>query len=98
MPHIVLTEQQVQALAGAATVVEVRDPQGRTIAHLTPLEAADIEALERLKKRRPAKGPLIPSEQVQAHLRRLGEIRDSEGLDEAKMLDLLRRMQAGEQV
>jgi hypothetical protein len=48
------------------------------------------------RRRKPNTGPLIPSEQVQAQLRRLEEIRQNEGLDEGKMLDLIRRMQAGE--
>jgi hypothetical protein len=98
MSHIVLTDEQLQIVSTAGAVVAVRDGQGRTIAHLTPLATADIEAIERWKKRGASTGPVIPSAQVQAHLRRLAEIRQSEGLDEAKMLELLRRMQAGEQV
>jgi hypothetical protein len=98
MPHIVLTDEQLRIVSEAGAVVEVRDSRGRTIAHLTPLDAADIEAIERWKRRQAAPGPLIPSEQVQAHLRRLAEIRASEGLDETRMIELLRRMQAGEQV
>jgi hypothetical protein len=35
---------------------------------------------------------------VQAHLKRLAEIEQNEGLDEQKMLDLLRQMRAGEKV
>jgi antitoxin (DNA-binding transcriptional repressor) of toxin-antitoxin stability system len=98
MQHIVLSDEQMRVLTEAGAVVEARDAQGRTVAHLTPLSAADIEAIQRWKNRPPRTGPLIPSEQVQAHLRRLEEIRQSEGMDEAKMLDLLRRMQAGEAV
>src|SRR5687768_3513770 len=98
MHHIVLTDEQMQAMSEAGAVVEVRDAQGRTVAHLTPLSPSDIEAIQRWKNRPPRTEPLIPSAQVQAHLRRLEEIRQSEGMDEAKMLDLLRRMRAGEQV
>lgn len=65
---------------------------------LTSLDAIDLAAIERRRRRGGQTGPTIPGEQVQSHLRRLEEIRQSEGLDEAKMLDLLRRMQAGEQV
>jgi hypothetical protein len=93
MPHIVLNQEQLQVVTAANAVVEVRDDQGKTIAHLTPLRATDIALIEQWKHRQPGKRPLIPSEQVQVHLRRLEEIRTSEGLDEAKMLQLLRRMQ-----
>jgi hypothetical protein len=44
----------------------------------------------------PPGGPRVPSGQVQAHLRRLEEIRQKDGLDEAKMLELLKRIRAGE--
>ena len=37
MPHIVLTEEQAQVVVEARGAVEVRDPQGRLLASLTPL-------------------------------------------------------------
>jgi hypothetical protein len=43
-------------------------------------------------------GPRVPSQEVQAHLRRLAEIRQTQKMDETKMLDLLHRLRAGEQV
>ena len=95
MKHIVLTTEQAQMVRDAAELIEVRDEQGRTVAHLSPLDPADIEAVEQSKRSRGVGGNLIPSNQVQTHLQRLEEIRQSEGLDEAKMLDLLRRMRAG---
>jgi antitoxin (DNA-binding transcriptional repressor) of toxin-antitoxin stability system len=98
MNHIVLTADQARVAREARGPVEVRDEQGRTVAHLTPLQPGDIEAIEQSKRARAAGGPRVPSDQVEAHLRRLGEIRQLEDLDEAKMLDLLRRMRAGEQV
>jgi hypothetical protein len=98
MKHIILTAEQAQIVQQAKEPVEVRDDQGRTIAHLTLLDPADIELIELSKRRLASGGPRIPSAQVQAHLRRLEEIRQSEGMDEAKMRDLLRRMRAGEQV
>lgn len=98
MKHIVLTSEQAQVLGQAGGPVEVRDEQGRTVAHLTPLSPADLETIERFRGTRPTNGPRVPSAQVQAHFRRLEEIRQSEGMDEVKMLDLLRRMRAGEQV
>jgi antitoxin (DNA-binding transcriptional repressor) of toxin-antitoxin stability system len=98
MNRITLTAEQAQIVLQASSPVTVCDDKGRTVATLTPLDPADIEAIERSKRNRAAGEPLIPSEHVQAHLRRLEEICQSEGMDEAKMLDLLRRMQAGEQV
>jgi hypothetical protein len=76
----------------------VRDDQGQVVAHLTPLSPADLEAIAQSKRARAAGESPVPSDHVQAHLRRLAEIRASEGLDEPKMLDLLLRMRVGEQV
>ncbi len=85
--HIILTAEQARVALQTGEPVEVRDEQGRTVAHLTPLHPADIEAIEQSKRSRGAGGPLVPSDQLQAHLRRLGEIRTHQGMDEAKMLD-----------
>ncbi len=98
MRHIVLTAEQAHVVLQAGEPVEVRDEQGRTVAHLSPLQPEDIEAIEQSKRSRNLGGPRVPSDQVQGHLRRLGEIRQAEGMDEPKLLDLLRRMRAGEQV
>jgi hypothetical protein len=98
VPQIVLTEEQARIVREANSTVEVQDDQGRTVAHLTPLSAQDIEAIERFKRRGQPREPGIPSQQVQAHFRRLEEIRQAEGMDLAKALELLRRMRAGEQV
>jgi hypothetical protein len=78
--------------------VEVRNRQGRLLALLSPLDPDLADTILECKRRLASDEPRIPSEQVQAHLRRLEEIRRSEGMDRAKMLDLLRRMRAGEQV
>jgi hypothetical protein len=96
MPHIVLTPEQARVVAGATENVEVRDPEGRTLALLTVLDSADAEALTRYRRNRDVPRDAVPSAQVQAHLRKLEEIRQREGLDEAQMLDLLRRLRAGE--
>lgn len=98
MPHIVLTEEQARVLAESKERIKVYDNQGRLMCLMdwfgTPLEDVIAEC-----KRRQASGePRIPSAQVQAHLRKLEEIRQREGMDEAKMWDLLRRMRAGKQV
>jgi hypothetical protein len=99
MAEIILTEEQARILQQAGAPLSVRNPQGQLVATLKPLDPQEVEAVERWKRTRGApRGRSIPSSEVQAHLRRLEEIRQSEGLDEAKMRDLLRRMQAGEQV
>ncbi len=66
--------------------------------HITPLPAEDAEMILRSKESQAAGGPGVPSAQVQAHLRRLEEIATREQLDEARALDLVRRMRAGEEV
>ena len=99
MSHIVLTEEQAQVVTQASESVEVRDPAGRKLAFLTVMSPQDAAVVLRYKQTRHLpKQPGIPAAQVQAHLRRLEEIRQQEGMDKAKMHDLLRRMQAGEEV
>jgi hypothetical protein len=97
MPQIVLTEEQARTLAEAQGPVEVLDPQGKPVASLQRFDAHDIEAIERYKRNRgKPRPPGIPSERVQAFLRKLHEIADREGIDEAKVRELLRRVRAGE--
>jgi hypothetical protein len=98
MPYIVLTSEQAGVILCSTEPVEARDENGRTVAHVLPLSAKDIEAIERSQRARAANGPRVPSDEVQAHLRRLGEIRVREELTEEKALDLLRRLRAGERV
>jgi hypothetical protein len=63
------------------------------------LEPRDAEAVgNHLRQRGLPKQPTIPSTQVQAHLRKLEEIRQREGMDETKMREILRRLRAGEEV
>ena len=96
--HITLTPEQARVLQETTQFVEVRDEQGKTVGNLTLLTPEDLEAIEHYKQTRGSNRPGIPSAQVQAHLRRLEEIRATEGMDRTKMHDLLRRMQAGEEV
>jgi antitoxin (DNA-binding transcriptional repressor) of toxin-antitoxin stability system len=98
MAHIILTEEQARVVAEAKGPVAVRDAQGRTVANLTPLDPADIEAIAKAKRRMAAGGRGIPAAEVRAHIQRLEEIRQREGLDREKAMELLRRMQAGEEV
>jgi hypothetical protein len=68
---------------------------------LTDLEPGDptlAETIRECERRLASTAPRVPSEQVQAHLRKLEEIRRREGMDRDRMLDLLRRMRAGEEV
>jgi hypothetical protein len=97
MSHIVLTEEQVRAVVTASGAVEVRDTQGRILAFLQRLDPTLAETIVECKRRLASPGPRIPSEQVQAHLRKLEESRQREGMDREKMLDLLRRLRAGEE-
>jgi hypothetical protein len=96
--HITLTPEQTLVIQETTQFVEVRDEQGRPVGNLTLLTPEDYEAIEHYKRTRGHNRPGIPSAQVQAHLRRLEEIRATEGMDRAKMHDLLHRMQAGEEV
>ena len=98
MPHIVLTDEQIRALREANGAIEARR---KVVTFLQPLEPYVVEAILKHRERRAKGGPRepgIPSGQVQAFLRRLHEIADREGMDEAKMRDLLRRRRAGEEV
>jgi hypothetical protein len=98
MTRITLTEEQSRVLEEAQGPVEIRDAKGKLITHVRPLSAEDREMIARSKESLAAGGPRVPSAQVQAHLRRLTEIAQHEELDEAKVLELLDRMRAGEEV
>jgi hypothetical protein len=96
MQQITLTPEQSSIVRGATSTVEVLDENGLKVAHLTVLSPEDLEAIERFRKTRGKNGQGVPGAQVHARLKRLEEIRQIEGMDEAKMLDLLRRMRTGE--
>src|SRR5258708_7712002 len=98
MSHIVLTQEQASILSQATGRVEVRDAEGRVLAFPDALEPGEAEILADAKRRLREPGPRIPSSQVKAHLQKLEEIRQREGMDEAKMLQLLQRMREGEEV
>jgi hypothetical protein len=98
MPQITLSEEQARVVAEATESVQVFDPQGRLLTFLKPLDPKLAETILECKRRQASPVPGVPSDQVQAHLRRLAEIRQQEGMDRDKMLDLLHRMRAGEEV
>lgn len=96
MPQIVLTEEQARILATAGAAVAVVDTQGRPVASMRLLDDADREAIERHQRSRGQRQPGVPSDRVQAFLRRLHEVADAEGIDEAKVKEILQRVCAGE--
>jgi hypothetical protein len=98
MAHIILTLEQVQALQSASGPLEVRDEQGRPVGRLTALTPIELDMIERARQMRTAGGHRVSTAQLLGYLDRLGQIRDAEGLDEPKMLELLGRLRAGEQV
>lgn len=98
MPRIVLTEEQTRILAESKERVEVYDAQGRLMCFMDWLGKPLEEIIAECKRRQASGERGIPGAQVQAHLRKLEEIRQREGMDEAKMKELLRRMRAGEEV
>ncbi len=56
-----------------------------------PFDDFEREALRRHRENRGKYEPGIPSAQVQEHFRRLEAIRQAEGMDLAKALDLLEK-------
>jgi hypothetical protein len=100
MARIILTEEQLRIVREANGPVDVVNAQGQPVASMRVLDAMDLEAIERYKRKQASgmQEPGISGEQVQAHIRRLEEIRQQEGMDLPKALELLRRMRAGEQV
>jgi hypothetical protein len=98
MPHIVLSEEQERVVTGLTESVEVFNSRGRVLAFLQPVDPELAETIRECKRRLQSDSPRIPADRVQAHLRKLEEIRQREGMDREKMLDLLRRMRAGEEV
>jgi hypothetical protein len=99
MQRITLTEEQSRILAESKDNVEVYDSTGQLVSFLKWFEPREAEVIaQHLRRRGLPKEPGIPSAQVQAHLRKLEEIRQREGMDETKMREILRRLRAGEEV
>jgi hypothetical protein len=96
MPHIVLTEEQARVVREAKGIVDVRDEQGKPLASMRVLTPLDLELIEQHKRSRASSAPSIPSARVQAFLRKLQELDETEGVDQAKVDELLRRVRAGE--
>ena len=98
MTYITLSEEQSRVIDEAQGPVEIRNAQGRAVARVRPLTPDELEMIARSKENMRKGGKSIPSAQVQAHFRRLEEIAKTEVLDEARTLELLHRMQNGEEV
>ena len=64
MKQIILTAEQAQRVAEVREPIEVLDEQGRTVAHLTPLDPADIEAIARFREGRHRCGKGVPAADV----------------------------------
>ena len=99
MPHIVLTEEQSRVLAESKDSLEVYDSTGQLVSFLKWFEPMDAEAVARhLRQRGLPKEPGIPSERVQALLRRLEEVERVEGITPEQVRELVRRVKAGEAI
>jgi hypothetical protein len=96
VPHIVLTAEQLQVIGTAGSPVEVLGPGNEPLGCLTVFSPAEREAIARFKHGNGARGPGIPSDRVQAFLRKLHETADREGIDERKVQELLHRVRGGE--
>jgi hypothetical protein len=77
-------------------MVEIRDATGRVVASIPA--PSEQEIVERIKRERNANRSRFPAQEVERRLQRLEAIRQQEGMDQARMRELLRRMRAGEQV
>lgn len=76
-----LSEGQSRILAESKENIEVYDSTGQLVSFVKWFEPMDVEAIARhLQQRGLPKEPTIPSAQVQAHFRRLEEIRQHEEL------------------
>jgi hypothetical protein len=98
MAQIVLTEEQSRIVAQAGGPVEVRSAEGKLLGAFEPLSAEDLVSIEICKQRRAQGGPTYSGAEVRARLQKLEEISRREPLDEARVIELLRRMRAGEEL
>lgn len=99
MQRIELSEEQSRILAESKDTVEVYDSNGQLVSFLKWLEPMDAEAVaNHLRRRGLPKEPTIPSERVQAMLRRFEEIDRTEGMTREKMEEVIRRIKAGEPI
>lgn len=99
MQRIQLSEEQSRILAQSKETIEVYDSNGQLVSFMKWFEPMDADAVARhLRRRGLPKEPGIPSERVQAMLRRFEEIDRTEGMTPEKMQEILRRIKAGETI
>jgi hypothetical protein len=101
MRRIQLTEEQSRILAEAneGENIEICDAQGQLVSFLKRFHPDDVKPFARhLQRRGLPKEPGIPSERVQAMLRRFEEIDRTEGMTREKTEEILRRVKAGEPI
>jgi hypothetical protein len=92
MPHITLTEEQVNVVVQAGTPVEIRAPNGHWLGRIDPAEAALVADILR---RRGQPRPCVPAEKVEAHLRALQAEWDRlGGFDRQYLLAFLEKLRA----
>jgi len=92
MPQIVLTDEQARVMADATEAVELRTQEGHLLARLAvPFE----DEIAKARRRLASSQPRWSGTQVQALFQRLSEIRDAEGMDGAKLRQLLAKFRSG---
>ncbi len=99
MQRIVLTDEQSRILENAKDKVEVYDSRGRLVSFLRWNDPRHAEAMAwHLHRLEGPKEPGVPSDRVQAFLRRLEEIEHTEGITPEKVREVLQRVKSGEAI
>ena len=96
MTRIVLTDEQMRAIAGAHGAVELAAPTGEPLGTVKVLTPEERLATERYRREAGKLGPVVPSARVHAFLLKLHELADRGAtLDDPTIKELLRKTQAG---
>ena len=96
MSHIVLTEEQTRIITESGNGIEVRDSQGRPLGVLHRLSPEEAAIIEKAKQRLQTPGPMIPGARVQAMLKTLDAMQQTEEVTRAKVEEVLRKVKSGE--
>jgi hypothetical protein len=90
MSHIILTNEQMQTIRQSTGPVEIRSPDGRTVARVPPRWTPEEIAAA---KRAAATGVCYPSDQVQKYAKLLeDEVTRTGHVDEARARELLQQI------
>ena len=97
MPQIVLTPEQMRIVSLGEGPVDVVDPDGRPLANMRLHSAESLEVLTHWKR----SGPLPPKRgmsgaKVLEFLNRLNEFAEQGRVEEATVMEILRRMREEE--